>query len=157
QIVNVLMTCSSDTEVGGVQTVIRDLVQFLEDNQRKVHLVYPRSLPGLTVIEQNNSWGRPAFHFAMPAVVRDNAFLSLPLLALYLPIVLFHLCRLIRRKNIDVVNCHFLAPYFVFLVIAARISRVPVFISVHGSDVAAYADASRLQQRWSRIIMRAAD
>ena len=33
-----------------------------------------------------------------------------------------------RRKKIDVINCHYLSPYFIHLVIAARLLRVPVVV-----------------------------
>ena len=92
------------------------------------------------------AWGRRAFYCPMPAIVRNSALLSVPVFFAYLPITFFHLARLIRRKKIDVINCHYLTPYFIHLVIAARLLRVPVVVSVHGADIDGYADSSPAAQ-----------
>ena len=93
----------------------------------------------------------------MPAVVRNSILLSLPLFLLYVPLTFVHLARLIRKKNIDAINCHFLAPYFIHLVIAARLLRVPLVVSVHGSDIAYHAEGNWAHRFLCRTIMRNAD
>jgi glycosyltransferase involved in cell wall biosynthesis len=153
---NILMTCPGDAGTGGVQQVFRDLIHALENEGRHVHLVYQGRLPGLQLTQATNAWGRDAFSCAMPTLVKNNVLLGLAVSCVYLPVALFHLVRLIRRKNIDVINCHYLAEYFIHLVIAARLTRVPVVISVHGADIDRYAHASRAQQLLLRLIMRGA-
>jgi glycosyltransferase involved in cell wall biosynthesis len=74
-----------------------------------------------------------------------------------LPITLFHLSRLMRRKKIDVVNCHFLGAHFIHLVIAARLLRIPVVVSVHGAEIDGYAVSSPAARFVYRLIMRGAD
>src|SRR5262245_5547650 len=153
---NVLLTSAQDTGVGGVQVVLRNLARGLEQMGRQVYFVYPAPLPGLRLLEGVNPLGYRAFYCAMPAVVSDSALLGLPIFCLYLPITLFHLFRVIRGKKIDVINCHYLTTYFVHLVIAARLLRVPIIISVHGADIDAYADSSLLRKFIDRLIMRGA-
>jgi glycosyltransferase involved in cell wall biosynthesis len=154
---NVLLTSAQDKGVGGVQVVLRNLARGLEQMGRQVYFVYPAPLPVMRLLEGVNTLGCRAFYCAMPAVVRDSALLGLPIFCLYLPITLFHLFRVIRGKKIDVINCHYLTTYFVHLVIAARLLRVPIIISVHGADIDAYADSSFLQKFVDRLIMRGAD
>jgi glycosyltransferase involved in cell wall biosynthesis len=113
-------------------------------------------LPGMGTFEAASGFGRPAFYCPMPGVVRDSALLSLPVFLVYLPITLFHLVGLIHRKKIDVINCHYLSGYFIHLVIAGRLLRVPVVVSVHGADVDGYAASSAISRFVYRLIMRGA-
>jgi glycosyltransferase involved in cell wall biosynthesis len=140
-----------------VQVVIRDLVRWLEYSGRRVHLVYPAPLPSVRSTERINPWGRKGLYVPMPAVVRNSILISLPLFLAYSPIAFFHLSRLIRRAKIDLINCHFLTPYFIHLVIAARLLRVPIVISVHGSDITDLANARWVDKFVCREIMRGAD
>ena len=157
RVTNVLLTCPLDTGVGGVQVVLRDLVHALEQNGRQVHFVYGAPFANLRLVEATSGLGRRASYCPMPTVVGNSALLSLPVFLLYLPITLFHLTRLMRRKQIDVVNCHFLGEYFLHLVIAARLLRVPVVVSVHGAEIDGYAEASPVSRFVFRLIMRGAD
>ncbi len=156
RVTNVLLTCPLDTGVGGVQVVLGDLVHALEQTGRQVHFVYGAPFTNLRLVEATSGLGRPAFYCPMPAVVRNSALLSLPVFLVYLPITLFHLTRLMRRKKIDVVNCHYLDAYFIHLVIAARLLRVPVVVSVHGAEVDGYAVSSTASKFVYRLIMRGA-
>jgi glycosyltransferase involved in cell wall biosynthesis len=74
-----------------------------------------------------------------------------------LPIAVFHLIRLIRRQKVDVINCHYLTPHFIHLVIAARLAGVRTVISVQGADIDAYATADWAHKILSRGILRRAD
>jgi glycosyltransferase involved in cell wall biosynthesis len=150
------MTCPFDAGIGGVQVVLRNLVRGLEQNRRRVYFVYDAPLR-MRPLEGINTLGCPALYCAMPAVVRDSALLNLITFCLYLPITMFHLGRVIRGKKIDVINCHYLAGYFLHLVIAGRLLRVPIVISVHGADVDAYNDSSRFRKFVYRLIMRGAN
>jgi len=156
-VTNILMTCPEDRGTGGVQQVFRDLIRALEQEHRDVHLLYQAALPSLRLVRGTNVWGREAFSCAMPTLVRNSVLLSFLVGLVYWPLTLFHLIRLFRRKRIDAVNCHYLAEYFIHLVIVGRLMRVPVVISVHGADVDRYAKASRTQRLLLRLVMRGAD
>jgi len=157
RVMNVLLTSAEDAGVGGVQVVFRDLVHWLELSGRQVYLVYQSRLPRVGMEERATPWGHPAFYCPMPAFVTGGSLLSVPIMLAYLPIAVFHLARLVRRQKIDVINCHFLAPYFVHLVIVARLLRVPIVVSVHGADVDAYSQAGRLERFLLRLVVRGAD
>jgi glycosyltransferase involved in cell wall biosynthesis len=157
RVTNVLLTCASDAEVGGVQTLFRDLVHWLEHEGRHVHLVYPARLPGLRPLKRMNAWGREASYVGMPGLVRSNPLISISILIVYIPLTFFDLARLIRKEKIDVINGHFLAPYFIHLAIAARVLRVPLVISVLGSDVGSYARAGWMGRILYRHIVGSAD
>lgn len=109
------------------------------------------------MFEAINGSGRRAFYCPMPAIVKNSTILSIPISLAYLPVVVFQLARLIHRKKIDVVNCHYLDAYFIHLVIAARLMRVPLVVSVHGADVDGYTGLSRAGRLVCRLIMRGAD
>jgi glycosyltransferase involved in cell wall biosynthesis len=157
RITNILMTSASDAGVGGVQVVFRELVHWLEHSGRQVHLLYQAPLPRVGLVEKINPWGRRAFYCPMPAIVKESALLSVPVFLVYVPIALLHLVRLLHRKKIDVINCHFLTPYFIHLIIAARLVRVPVVVSVHGADIDSYAQLGLVERWLFRRIMRGAD
>jgi glycosyltransferase involved in cell wall biosynthesis len=156
-VTNVLLTSPIDAGIGGVQVVLRNLLRGLEQTGRHVCFVYDAPLPRVRTREGINTLGCPALYCAMPAVVRDSALLNLITFCLYLPITMFHLGRVIRSKKIDVINCHYLAGYFLHLLIAGRLLRVPIVISVHGADVDAYDDSSRFRKFVYRLIMRGAN
>src|SRR6185436_16887689 len=102
------------------------------------HLLHPSSTSRPRLTESVNAWGRRASYCPMPVVHRHRLLATLPVFLLFLPISTFQLIRLIRRKKIDVINGHYLSPYFVYLVIAARLCRIRMVVSVHGSDVTSY-------------------
>jgi glycosyltransferase involved in cell wall biosynthesis len=156
-VTNILLTCPLDNGVGGLQVVLGDLVHALEDTGRQVHFIYGARFTSLRLVEATSGLGRPAFYCPMPAVIGNSMLLSLPVFLIYAPIALFHLTRLMRRKKIDVVNCHFLGTYFVHLVIAARLMRVPVVVSVHGAEIDGYAVSSSVSRFVYRLIMRGAN
>lgn len=152
---SVLMTCRNDTATGGVQVVFRNLVRSLERSGRAVHLLYqggrrPR------LVERTNAWGHPAFYTPMPAVVGRHGLLGIVPFLASLPFSLFSLARLIRRHRVDVINCHYLTQHFLHFVIAGRLLRVPVVVSVHGADVDHYARAGRVARLVLRLVMRGA-
>lgn len=155
-VTNVLMTCSGDVGTGGVQQVFRDLIRALENDLRRVHLLYQAPLPCVRLTESANTWGRQAFYCPMPTLVKNSVVLGIAVSLVYVPIALFHLVRLLRRKRIDVINCHYLAEYFIHLVIAGRLLGVPVVISVHGADIDRYARATWAQRFLLRMAMRGA-
>lgn len=154
---NVLLSCAHDKGVGGVQVVVRDLTNWLEQNARRVHFIHDAPLRRVRLMETTNGWGRRAFVCPMPVVVRDSVLVSLPVFLAYLPIAFCQLAWVIHRKKIDVVNCHYLMPYFLHLVIAARLLRVPVVVSVHGADIDGYAESAWAHRLVYRLIMRGAD
>jgi len=154
---NILLSCALGDSVGGVQVVVRELVNWLERNGRQVFLVYPSALPQFRVTERPNSWGHASFYCPMPGIVRNSYVLSLPVMLFFFPLSVFHLLRLIRRHRIDAINCHFLSPQFVHLVAAGYLLRVPVIVSIHGAEIDYYRDDSDwLSRLLLRMIVRGA-
>jgi glycosyltransferase involved in cell wall biosynthesis len=153
-VTNLLLTCALDTGIGGVQVVLRNLVRGLVQTGRQVYFVYDAPLTDVRMREEINALGCPTFYCPMPAFVRGSSLLSLVVFCFYLPITLLQLARVIREKKIDVINCHFLTAYFIHLVIAARLLRVPIILSVHGADIDAYPDLSPFHRFIYRLIIR---
>ena len=142
--------------MGGVQVVFRDLVHWLEQTGRHVPLV---STGTSAASEMRAGSIRGAIRFSpcrCPAIIRRSGAMSVPIFLVYLPITLFHLVRLMWIKKIDVINCHCLAPYFIHLVVAARLLRVAVVISVHGADIDDYTTSTPADRLLLRMIMRGA-
>lgn len=154
---NLLLTCAIESGSGGVQVVFRDLVHWLEDSGRHVHLVYPAPLGALRFARRANQDGRPASYCPMPAVVRGGALLSLAAFLACAPFTFVNLRRLIRRHRIGVINCHYLAPHFIHFAIAARLLRVPLILSVHGADLDSFAGSGWLSRLFVRLIVRGSD
>ena len=156
---NVLLSCAHDKGVGGIQVMLRGSRQRPRNSMDAASISSTmRRCLGCGWSRRSIAWGRPAFYFPMPAIVKNSALLSVAVFLAYLPIAFVHLARLIHRKKIDVINCHYLTPYFIHLVIAARLLRVPVVVSVHGADIDGYAAiAAGCDRLVYRLIMRGAD
>ena len=154
---SVLLTCAMDEGAGGVQVMFRDLIYWLERNGRQVHLLYPAPFPQVRLTAEPNAAGRQAFYCPMPAIVRDSALLGMAAFLVFAPISIFSLTRLIRRRRIHVINCHYLSPYFIHLVIVARLMGVPLVLSVHGADVDAYGRSGWMHRWLLRSIVRGAE
>ena len=155
-VTTILMTSPSDTGTGGVQQVFGDLIRALEHEGRRVVLLHQAALPQLGVVRVDTRPGRDAFSCAMPTLVRDSILLGVAVSLVYLPLTLFHLVRFLRREKIDAINCHYLAEYFLHLVLAGRLLGIPVLVSVHGADVDRYVTA-RAATRWLlRLVVRGA-
>jgi glycosyltransferase involved in cell wall biosynthesis len=149
------MACPLDKGAGGVQRVFQELIRWLEAEQRRVHVVCQAAFPQIRSTE-TVAWGRRALACPMPGVLGNSMLLTLAVFIVYLPISVFHLLRLFRRHQIDVVNCHYLTEYFVHLVVAARLAGIPVLISVHGADVDRYVTSSPAQRLLLRLVIRGA-
>jgi glycosyltransferase involved in cell wall biosynthesis len=154
---NILITCASDEDIGGVRVACQDLVRTLEGIGHRVHLVYPAPASRLRLTRGTNSWGREASFCPMPMIVNRVVWLSLPVFLLYLPLTLFQLARVVRRNDIDVINCHYLSPHFIHLLAVARLLRLRLVISVHGSDVTSCSNADWLHRFVCRVLLRHAD
>ncbi len=153
---NVLLSCPHLSGTGGVQLVIRDLVHHLEENGRHVHFIDASPLARLRLEEGTNGLGRHSFYCPMPAVVKDSSLLSVLVFLACWPVPLVHIARVMTQKRIDVINGHYAAPYYIHLVIAARLLRVPFVLSVHGADIDAYAGETWAYRWFLRLVMRGA-
>lgn len=156
RVTNVLLSSAHETGVGGIQVVLRDLINGLEQQGRRVYFVYGAPLPQVRMVETVNSLGRQSFYVPMPTIVKHSPLLSLLVFLAYGPIALIHMARLIHRTKIDLINCHYLDLYLIHLVIAARVLRVPAVVSVHGADIDAYAQSGWADRLVYRLIMRGA-
>ena len=153
---SILMTCPLDAGVGGVQVVFRDLFRLAPAEWPPRLARVSCTVAGCGLGHTAQFMGPAATDCPMPAIVRDSVVLSVPLFVAYLPISLFHLVRLMRRKQIDVINCHYLSPHFIHLVMAGRLLRVPVVVSVHGADIDTYPNAGKVYRLLCRLVMRGA-
>ena len=104
--------------------MLRDLVNGLEHNGRRVSFVYNAPLRRVRMLETVNDRGLQAFYCPDAGDRQEQRLAQHPVFLAYLPMTFFQLARLIHRQKIDVINCHYLDPYFIHLVIAARLLRV---------------------------------
>jgi glycosyltransferase involved in cell wall biosynthesis len=153
---DILMTCSLAGGAGGVQLVFQDLIRWFERSGRHVHVIYPSPLATLRPREQPDASGRPAIYMPLPGLVRENPFVSVPLLLAFMPLAVLRVWRLLRQRRIAVVNCHFLDPYFIHLVIAARLHGARAVVSVHGADLDRYPVAGWSTRLLLRLVMKGA-
>src|SRR5215470_3716621 len=150
------MTCSEEIGTGGVQQVFRDLMRALENAHRRVDVIEQAPLPSVRLTRTVNSFGRETFSSPMPTIVKNSVLLSVFVSLAWLPVSLCNLIRLLAARRIHAINCHYLTEYFLHLVLAGRLMRIPVIVSVHGADVDRYASAGAAQRLILRLIMRGA-
>ncbi len=157
---NVLLVASSYLpNLGGLQSITSELARELLRRSNQVQVLtqkYPRVLPGLEMIDgiRVQRW-----HFVTPRL-RDlpQGRVDLFVAALFLfPITLARLVWRIARAKPDVVNLHFVGAPALFLLIARKLLRFRLVVSLHGDDVEGLPHGTRFDRWVFRAILHQAD
>lgn len=137
-----LITSRYLPHVGGLETVVSQLAQHFKE-QHQVEIIanrLPSSLPAHEVID-----GVPVtrLHFLLPRLwhlpKQVKQFLAAFPLA---PLTLTALQRSIQRFQPDVINLHYAGNHLsAFVWAALRSNKIPLVVSLHGSDV--WSEAQR--------------
>lgn len=143
-----LITSRYLPHVGGLETVVSQLAQHFKE-QHQVEIIanrLPSSLPTHEVID-----GVPVtrLHFLLPRLwhlpKQAKQFLAAFPLA---PLTLTALQRSIQRFQPDVINLHYAGNHLsAFVWAALRSNKIPLVVSLHGSDVWVEAGRSAFD-RW---------
>lgn len=122
---------------GGLETVVREIAQHMSANGHIVRIVtnrYPRSLSKHAVVD-----GIPVtrMEFLYPQIGQLRARRYDLWIAgwFYLPWTLIKLIWLIYRFQPDIVNLHYLGMTGLFILIAQKVFRFRLIVSLHGGDV----------------------
>lgn len=157
---NVLLVVASYLpNLGGLQSITSELARELLRRSNQVQVLtqkYPRVLPGLEMID-----GIPVqrWHFVTPRL-RDlpRGRVDLFVAALFLfPITLARLVWRIARAKPDVVNLHFVGAPALFVLIARKLLRFRLVVSLHGDDVEGLPHGTRFDRWVFRAILHQAD
>jgi glycosyltransferase involved in cell wall biosynthesis len=134
---------------------LRYLAEHLVDDGVDVHVLAPADRKGETVIESKVTVHR--FQYC-PAGLQKLAYGSgmlpnlkrAPWLWFQVPFFLmamaYSLLRLLATQRFDVIHAHWILPQGLVGLAAARLFRVPLIVSVHGTD------AFALRRRFARIL-----
>lgn len=143
--------------VGGLETVVSELAQHLKDGHQ-VEVIANRSPRSLAAHEVIDGVPVTRLHFLLPRLwhlpKQAKQFFAAFLLALP---TMTALHRAIERFQPDVINLHYAGSHLsAFTWAAMRLSRTPLVVSLHGSDVWVEAGRSPLD-RWvfRRLVARA--
>jgi glycosyltransferase involved in cell wall biosynthesis len=133
-----LLVVPWDQTQGGVNTVVRNLGRALREREREPVFLFPGDTvtprPGVSRL------GFPAVYMNLrPPRVDRRPLVSAAGFALRAPATLWHLVRLVRDRNIDVVNVHYPEPTAAILVALRRLTGDRLVTSVHGSDLTGLA------------------
>ena len=132
-----LVVSSYLPNIGGLQRVTSRLARELSSRGHRVTLItqkQPRKLPSTELIDDIPV--RRMFFLTPRLRALSNKRVDLFLAGLfYFPVSLAALVLHIRREKPDIVNFHFLGAPAVFLLVAQRLLRFRLLVSLHGDDV----------------------
>jgi len=154
-----LLPSSYPPVLGGLQTVTQRLAQELRARGHVVWVLtnrYPRRLSSREVLD-GVSVERALFLYPRLAQLRagrPDVFLAS---WFYFPLALERLLWRIGRFRPDVVNLHFAGGMSLFVLIAARLFRVRLVVSLHGDDVEGLERGTRFDRWLFRALLRRAD
>ena len=130
----VLLVVPWDQEFGGVNSVVRNLARYLVETGREPIFLFP----GDTVRPREgvSRLGFPALYMNLrPVMVRQRPVKSLGGFLLNAPIALHHLMRIVRERNIGVVNVHYPGDNTLYFAALHHLTGIRLVTSVHGSDL----------------------
>lgn len=131
----VLLVVPWDQEVGGVASAVGNLALHLRRQGREVVFLHPDE-EAEGVRERTTAWGFRGYTMKLRAPsVPGRVLRSRLAFALFLPVTLWRLARLVRRHRVGVVNVHYPVESFLPLALLRRIAGVRLVTSVHGSDL----------------------
>lgn len=147
----VLLVVPWDQTLGGVNTVVRNLARFLENSGGQPLFLFPgsRLLPQSGISRLGFS---AAYMNLRPPLVRRRPLRSVIAFFLTLPLSLWHLVRLVRKRKIQVVNVHYPDLNFVHFVALRWLTGVRLVTSVHGGDLTSLDKGSLARWLMSRLL-----
>jgi glycosyltransferase involved in cell wall biosynthesis len=154
-----LVAASYLPNVGGLQTVTSVLAAELTRRGHSVEVLtqrYPRALPAC---EQIDGIRVRRWMFIRPQIsqIRARRF-DLWLTGLVtLPLTLARLLWRLSRDKPDIVNLHFVGAPALWLLLARRLIRFRLVVSLHGNDVEGLPQASQFDRAIFHAIVRRAD
>ncbi len=118
---------------GGAAPVTEDLCRHLVTMGHEVDVVTMRSkgLAGFETVEGVNVYRTWAIR-RRPDICYTHE------MATYLPGAIFKTLQLAAKRRYDVVHCHFIIPGGPLAWLVSRLSKIPLVITCHGSDVPGY-------------------
>jgi hypothetical protein len=102
--------------------------------QDATYLVYPAGNKA-SLTKKINSWGEEAYYYPFRGIVGRNVPLSVVAFFISFPLALIYLIVFLKTKKIDTINCHYLSQYLINFVIAAKVAKTQLIVSVHGADI----------------------
>jgi glycosyltransferase involved in cell wall biosynthesis len=150
-LLHVLLVVPWDQTHGGVNTVVRNLARFLVESGRSPLFLFPG--PKSTPESGVSRLGFDALYMNLrPPLVRRRPLRSVLAFCVTLPISLWGLVRLVRKRKIDVVNVHYPDLNFVHFVALRWLTGVRLVTSVHGGDLTALEKRSLPRWLMSRLL-----
>ncbi len=122
-------------ENSGLGSVIKNLATYLHNQGHRVLLFYQGETE---FIERTSKWNFVAYRLNLRTpLITNNKIKSSIAFVVYFPLVIYQLCRFIKRNNIQIVNIHYVGEGFIYFAICRKIlkSKFKLITSIHGSDI----------------------
>jgi len=154
-----LIPASYEPVRGGLQTVARTLARSLTARGHEVRVItnrYPRKLAAHEVLDDVpvSRWQFLIPRWSQLLNFRFDLFLGG---LFYLPWTLVRIIFLLRSDRPDVVNLHFVEAAAPFILLARRLVRFRLVVSLHGDDVEGLAQRGRFDLWVFGTLLRRAD
>ncbi len=154
-----LIPASYEPVRGGLQTVARTLARSLTARGHKVRVItnrYPRRLAAHEVLDDVpvSRWQFLIPRWSQLLNFRFDLFLGG---LFYLPWTLVRIIFLLRSERPDVVNLHFVGAPALFVLLARRLVKFRLVVTLHGDDVEGLEQRGRLDLWMFGALLRRAD
>jgi glycosyltransferase involved in cell wall biosynthesis len=115
---------------GGASPVTFELCKHLVQLGHRVDVVtmHFKNLPRFETIEGINV-------YRTPAIRKSAKICHTHELATYLPGAISKVVGLVKKKNYDIIHCHFMVPAGPLAYLVSKVSRLPFVVTCHGTDV----------------------
>ena len=151
-----ILIVSPDLEFGGVNSVVRNLTQYLHTRGHDIRMFHSGS--SVLARHRMSRFGFPAVEHGLQLPFGDrHPAVSLAVFAVLFPIGLFQLLWRLWRWRIQVVNIHYPVDSLFYFALCRRILKFTLVCSVHGADVFPAGKAPARYSREMRLLLQDAD
>ena len=152
----ILVAVPGDNEIGGVASIVGNLAKFLQECGHR--LFFFHSSAATILRNKITRRGFQGFELRMQMPLGErNPIVSLLLFAIFFPISLYQLIRLIQKNRIEVVNIHYPTDFFFYFGICRRLLPIKLVTSIHGADVFSNGKPRAEYSRAFRFLLSSSD
>jgi len=152
----ILLVVPWDQELGGVSAVVGNLARYLQAQGHEIVFLTPSRC--ISPRSQMTKCGFPGFGMRLQVPFgKRHPLVSLPLFAVFFPLILYQLIRLIQREQIQIINIHYAVDQCFYFAICRRWLAVKLVTSIHGGDIFPGGRSRTKYSFISRLLLSASD
>ena len=152
---NTLFAVPRDEPYGGVASVVGNLAQYLNHRGHAVSFLHPGQATGCK--PKLTHWGFPGVELRMPPPPRTYRGIGLRTFLTWFPQTLYQITKLIRHRQIQIVNIHYPTSSFFCLGLCRSFLPIKLVTSIHGADIFPRGKPRRTYSSALKFVLRRSD